>query len=366
MQISKIKLTNFRNYVNQTFKFSENKNIIIGNNGVGKTNIVEAIYYLSLTKSFRNNMDKVLINKNSEFFTIEGTIKDKITNDYKITYNNSKKKVFINKNQIRKFSDYISKINVICYSSEDLKLIKDSPSVHRQLINMEISQIDNNYLKKLSIYNKILKQRNAYLKKLNVNNVYNKEFLYVLTEKLIEYGLIINKTRKKFIDKINEYLNDYYFSITKKKGLNLRYISDFNNLTKEELKNKYNKCLSKDVNYGNTSLGIHLDDFIFYINDTIAKDFLSEGQQKNAIISFKLSEIKLIREEKNIKPILILDDLFGELDSDKISKIFTHLKQDMQIFITTTDLNKLDKKILNGSKIFNINNEKIKETIYGN
>ena len=365
MQITKIKLTNFRNYENQTFNFSNNKNIIIGNNGVGKTNIVEAIYYLALTKSFRTNVDNSLVNNNQDAFSIIGTINDKISSDYKITFDKQTKKVYIDNNQIRKFSDYISNINIVCFNTEDLKLIKDSPSVHRQLINIEISQLDNKYLKTLSIYNKILKQRNTYLKNVNLKENSNKEFLYILTDKLIEYGLIINEIRNNFINNINKYLDNYFKEITGKEGLTLKYISDYNDITKEKLKKKYNKLIMKDINYGNTTIGIHLDDFIFYYQDIIAKNYLSEGEKKNAVIAFKLSEINIFKETTKTNPILILDDLFSELDKEKINKILNLLKDDMQIFITTTDLKHLEEEKLKKSKIFTIKEGKIEETIYG-
>ncbi|MDD2409424.1 MAG: DNA replication and repair protein RecF [Bacilli bacterium] len=364
MQILQLKLVNFRNYKQNLFNFSSKKNIILGNNGLGKTNIVEAIYYLALTKSFRVNNDIFLINNESKYSIIEGKIKDTITNSYKIIIENKNKRVFINNNQIKKLSDYISKINIINFNPEDLKLIKDSPSIHRQLINIEISQFDNIYLKNLSIYNKILKQRNSHLKNLCFKKNYNTEYLYILTEKLINYGINIYNLRKLYIENINKYLNTNFKKITKKDGLILKYISNYENLTKDELIKKYINLYQSDINCGKTNFGIHLDDFIFYYQNVIAKNYLSEGEQKNVIIAFKLAEINIFIDIKKIIPILILDDLFSEIDSGKINKIFKLLKKSLQIFITTTDISNIDDKTLQNSKIFKLKNNSIEEIIY--
>lgn len=364
MQILKLRLMNFRNFILEDFEFSKNKNIIIGNNGMGKTNIIEAIYYLALTKSFRTNEDVSLINKNHKFCAIRGEIKTKTTNDYKIIIENPGKKVFINNNQIKRISDYISKINVILFNQEDLKLIKDSPSVRRKLINMEISQLNNEYLKMLSYYNKVLKQRNTYLKSMLINNMIPKEYLNIITEKLVDIGMYIYRLREEYIDDINTLLNINFNKITKKDGIYLKYISDYNSLTKEKLLKKYEKNLNKDLNYGKTTIGIHLDDFVFYYQDELAKNYLSEGEQKNVIISFKLAEVNIFYKKTKTMPILILDDLFSELDTSKISRIIKFFKKNIQIFITTTDLNNVDEKILKNSKVFKIKGKTIEVKEY--
>lgn len=364
MQILKLKLINYRNFISEEFNFSKYKNIIIGNNGMGKTNIVEAIYYLAITKSFRTFDDNVLVNIDKEFSTIKGDIYHNSKKEYKIVIEKNGKKVFIDSKQINKISDYISKINVIMFNQEDLKLIKANPSMHRKLINMEISQLDNEYLKLLSDYNKVLKQRNTYLKSMLTNSMIPKEYLDILTGKLIELGLKINILRKNYIDEINKYLNDNFKKITKKEGLYLKYISEYNDLTKEDLIKKYNQMYKKDLNYGKTNIGIHLDDFIFYYKNKMAKDYLSEGEQKNAVISFKLAEINIFYYQAKTMPILILDDLFSELDNQKINKIIKFLKKSIQLFITTTDLDNIDEKILKNCRVFKLKDKKIEVKDY--
>ena len=267
MKITTLKLNNFRNYKSLILDFSNKQNIIIGSNGVGKTNIVEAIYVLAITKSFRGSLDKVLINSNSNEAIIEGRIKDHIFHDYKICLTQDGKTVKIDNNKIVKLSDYISKINVILFTPEDTNIIKDSPMSRRNMINIEISQFDHTYLHLLNEYNKVLKQRNAFLKLMYVNKLASPDYLWILTEKLIELGIKISSIRNSFIDKINTYYDDIYNSITNKHGIKVSYVSSFKNKNADELMKKYRYYLDKDIVLGKTSIGIHHDDIIFSINN---------------------------------------------------------------------------------------------------
>lgn len=363
MKITSLKLINFRNFDKIELNFSNNKNIIIGDNGVGKTNIVEAIFVLALTKSFRTSEDSVLINENNTLFKIEGTVKSTFINNYKITYQDGIKVVKINNNKINKFSDYISNINVILFSINDLRLIKDTPSIRRKLINLEISQFDNNYIKYLNYYNKILKQRNTYLKKMYNKNI-NYDYLNIIDNQLIDYGLKIRDIRLKFINKVNENIKDIYLKLGGKDTLNILYKSDYLEKTKEKINDIYKEYIDKDINLGSTQFGIHKDDFIFYIDNQEIKNFASEGQQKNSIISFKLSELEVFKEKNNEYPILILDDLFSELDIKKVENILNYINCEIQTFITTTDLKKIKKKYLKSSKIFELKKGEVKESLY--
>lgn len=364
MKITKLKLTNFRNYPKLELDFSKSKNIIIGNNGSGKTNIIESIFYLSLTKSFRTNTDTALIKDDSDYAVIEAKIKDKITNTYRIVINKENKKITIDGTQISKIGDYISKINTILFSTEDMKLVKDNPSIHRKLINMELSSFDNEYLKLLSLYNRVLKQRNTYLKSMMTNSMIPKSYLDILTNKLIDLNIQISQKRAKFIEQINTYLPYYFEKITGKTLLKLKYISNIKNLETSELQNLYAKSFQKDLNYGKTNHGIHLDDYVFEFNNKNIKDYLSEGETKNAIIAMKLSEIEYCKVNLKKEPILLLDDLFSELDKTKINNILQYLDKDIQIFITTTDIHKVSRSILNNCNVYKISKGKIKVTKY--
>ena len=207
MKIHHLKLLNFRNYERLEIDF-ENYNIIFGNNGEGKTNLIESIYVLALTKSFRGSVDKVLIMNNKDFTRIEGKVENNSLDDYKIIIKDNGKKVMINNNSIDKLSDYISKISIVLFNPDDLKIIKDTPNTRRKNLNLDISQINNSYLKNLNNYNKVLKQRNMYLKSMYYNSNKSSDYLDILTNNLIEYGIKIFDSRKKFISLINEKIID--------------------------------------------------------------------------------------------------------------------------------------------------------------
>lgn len=362
MQILNLNLLNFRNYEKLKLDFSPKRNIIIGKNGMGKTNIVEAIYVLALTKSFRGQTDAVLINMNQEMLRIEADIKSSFIDNYKIIINKEEKRVKINNNRIKKLSDYVSKINIILFSIDDLKLIKDTPSTRRKLINIELSELNNEYLYLLNSYNKLLKQRNSYLKTLMLNGYAEKRYLDIITERIIEFGIKIYEFRKNFINSINKLLDDIYFKISKQKGLQIKYQSDYE-LNYNKILEKYKYYEEKDINFGKTHFGVHHDDFIFYKNGKNLKDYGSEGEQKNAIIAFKLAELDVFKLERKDNPILILDDLFSELDKEKINNILEFISEDIQTFITTTELNKVKKSLVKDSKIFIVDNGRVEEKV---
>lgn len=361
MKINSLKLVNFRNYETLNLNFNNNLNIIFGNNGVGKTNLIEAIYTLSLTKSFRTNNDKNLI-RNGELSTkIEGEVEVNTTNNYQVILNKDGKKVKIDNNIISKISEYISNINIVLLEPEEQMIFKASPQVRRKLLNIEISQLKNDYIIYLNNYNKILKQRNFYLRELYINGNASKEYLNILTKKLVEYGLKIYNYRKEFIDKINNYINSKYHEIFETGELIIKYSSDYKNKTEDEIINYYQKNYDREIVMGKTLFGIHHDDISFLLDKQNIAEWGSNGQQKNAIFAFKLSEIEIIYEEKGTYPILILDDLFSALDNLKIQNIIRLLNSDIQTFITTTELDRIDEKLLNSAKVFNVLENGIKE-----
>ena len=363
MIIKSIKLTNFRNYVHLNLKFNDKMNIFIGKNAQGKTNILESICVLALTKTYKNGVEPNLITFNKKKALIKGKIRDdKLIKDLEISIEEGKKNYKINNNEIRKLSEYISNLNIIVFTPEDLEIIKGSPSVRRNLINMELSQISHKYLNTYNEYNKILKVRNEYLKLLLTSSVADKKYLDVVTEKLIEKAIIIYKERKKYIDFINLNINSIYKKITKEEGLCIIYepnveINDFSseNIYKV-LKDKFDREYKKELNYGMTLYGPHRDDFIFSLNDKNLKYFGSQGQQKVSILSFKLSEIEIFENYRKTKPILLLDDIFSELDIAKRNKLLEYVNKDIQSIITTTDLKSIKSKYTNDAYIYEIEN----------
>lgn len=355
MKITNLKLVNYRNYDQININFSNNINIIYGNNGTGKSNLIEAIYLLSLTKSFRTLDDKNLIKNNTNTALVKGIIDNKV---YFIELSNSLKKVFIDNKKINRISDYISKVNIILFNPLDTKILTDSPNARRKMLNIEISQINKEYVNLLSTYNRILKHRNAYLKQLYLNGNASIDYLNILTTKLIDLGINIYNIRKDYIEQINNNLTNIYKEIFDYGELKIKYMSTFNK-DKEELLQIFQKNYKKEITYGKTIFGIHHDDIHFILDGNNIKEYGSIGQQKNSIISFKLAELPLIKEKNGTYPILILDDLFSELDNKKINNIIKMLNKEVQTFITSTDIDRVNKDLLNDSYIFYINNGKI-------
>lgn len=356
MYLQSLKLLHFRNYDHLEVQFHPNLNIFHGKNGAGKTNLVEAIYVLALTKSFRSGNDRIMISMDSTLSKIEGevSILNKPSNNYRIFITKDGKKVKINKNKVTRLSEYISKIPIVLFHPDDLKIIKDTPSTRRKQLNISISQFNLDYLKNLSVYNKLLKQRNSYLKKIMVNANQSYEYLDILTEKLVVYGQKVYLERQEFLSQINQHINVLYEKITGIQGLEIRYYSDYSEKSREQLLKMYQNSLKKDLAFGKTTLGIHTDDICFCLNQQELKDYGSEGQQKNAVIAYKLGELELLQSILGYYPILILDDLFSELDKEKIGKIFHMLKNEVQTFITTTELSQIDPFVNDCYKSFEI------------
>lgn len=361
MKIDSLSLMNFRNYETLNISFGD-LNIIYGLNGSGKTNIIEAIYTLALTKSFRINNDKVMIKKGKIKAKIKGNVlKNGDENTFGVEISNDGKVVTINDERQDKVSDYVSRINVILFNPSDTRLIDEVPMIRRKMLNIEISQIYKEYLVILTNYQRILKQRNFYLRGMYVNGSYTNTYLDILTKKLIEYGSIICKYREKFVDNINKYIASNYEKIFGSGTLKIRYVSTFKNKSEDDLIKRYKDNYQKELSVGKTLEGIHHDDIVFVLDNNNLKEWGSEGQRKNAIISFKLAEISVINEIKGYYPILILDDLFSELDKEKVTNLLGMLDRNVQTFMTTTDLKNISKKVIKDAKKFKVNDGILEE-----
>ena len=364
MQIQELKLLNFRNYERVSVSFDSHLNIIYGKNGSGKTNLVEAIYVLALTRSFKQIHDKTLLRKDTNVTKIEGTVKREYVNTYKVILTPEGKKVKIDNNKITKISDYISKINIVLFNPNDLKMIKDTPSIRRKYLNIAISQFTIAYLKQLNSYNKLLKIRNSYLKQMYLNGNALSSYLDVVTEKLVVEGLKVYEHRKEYLNLMNEQIQSIYESIALFGKLQVKYVSDFANKNKEEILEVYRKNLSRDLSFGKTNVGVHHDDICFCLDGMDLKDYGSEGQQKNAVISWKFGEMSIFKLKKEVLPILILDDLLSELDIEKINNILTYIDEDVQTFITTTEIEKVTSLLSDKAyKKIHVSNGRLEEEI---
>lgn len=365
MYIKKVKLHGFRNYQSLNVTLTKGINIIYGENAQGKTNLLESIYVLGLTKSHRSFIDNNLINKDSEYLTIEGVVNNqKLDNKLNIYIDNKTKVLKYNNNTVKKISDYISIMNIIIFYPDDLELIKGSPQLRRKYINLELSQLYSNYFILINEYNKILKLRNEYLKKINKKVSVDKNYIDILTGYLIDKSIMIYKMRSKFINKVNLYCSKIYKDIMNLDGFSIKYRPsieiDINNPNlKEYLREEYNKKLDYDIRLCSTSLGPHKDDIEFFLDDKNLKFYGSQGQQRVAVLALKLSEIEIFKKYRESTPILLLDDIFSELDDIKKNNLLKYISKDIQTIITTTDLNNLDSKLIKKSKLFNINNGNI-------
>ena len=346
MYIKKLEIENFRNYEKQKIEFSKGINIFYGNNAQGKTNIIESIFFSSFGKSFRTNKEKEIIKKGEDFakINIEYQKKDR---DGKIKIILSdKKNIFINDVKIQKLSEMLGKINVIIFTPDDINILKQGPSNRRRFLNIMISQLKINYVNNLNYYIKTLEQRNNYLKQKNCDN----NMLEIWDEKLIEYGVKIQEYRSNSIKKINEKIKPIHKEITDEE-IEIKYISDFKD--KKDFAEKLKKNREIDKIKGFTSVGIHRDDFKIYINGENVAVYGSQGQNRTSVISLKLAELEVIKDEIGEYPIMLLDDFMSELDNTRINKLLNKIKN-LQVIITCTEKIKLDE-----SKLFYVENGKI-------
>ena len=361
MIITHLELRNFRTYEKLSIKLGKNMNIFIGDNAQGKTNILESIVVLSLTKSFRDGIEENLIKFGREKAFISGKIRNEsVIHDLKVTISKKEKELFIDNHSITKFADYISNLAIILFTPDDLEIVKGTPSLRRNLLNMELSQLSAIYLKTYNEYNKLLKTRNEYLKILYLNSIADKSYLDVLTDKLISKAVTIYQMRNEYLNKINNYLKDIYQKITSLSNLKIIYLPniDLGSYTDEEITNAMKRVFKvnfkKELAQGMTLYGPHRDDFVFFLDEKDLKLYGSEGQKRLAFIAYKLSTIPIFKEKLHTDPVLLLDDIFSEIDKKKQNKLLQYIMKGSQCIITTTSLNGIQKKYLEDAKIFKV------------
>lgn len=348
MYINEIKLNNFRNYSNQEIILKDGINLFYGNNAQGKTNIIESIFLCSMGKSFRARKDKELINFNNNDASVEINYLKK-DRDGKIKYIiGDNKKIFVNNIPIKKMSELLGNINIVLFSPEDINIIKDGPSNRRKFLNMMISQLRPNYIYTYNLYIKTLEQKNNYLKNITVDNK-NDNLLDIYDEKIADYGVTINKYRNEFIEKIKEKIKEIHKKVTKEKEeIKIKYISDC--FEKNQFIKKLKENRNQDILKGYTSFGIQRDDIYFFINGKKIDVYGSQGQQRTSILSLKLAELEIIKEEIGEYPILLLDDFMSELDSERRLNFLKNI-ENTQIIITCTEDINLENVNINKYKV---------------
>ena len=363
MYIKEIELVNFRNYEEERISFNDKVNIFLGNNAQGKTNLLEGIYLNAFGKSFKNVKDKELIRFGEEFCRIKTVInKDGEDETVEIVINKEGKKGIKREGvSLRKISDLIEEYHIIIFSPDDLKIVKEEPEKRRRFINRELCQIRKGYLSDFNNYRRILKQRNAYLKEFTVDE----NVLDIWDRELADYGSRIMKKRKEFIEMLGPVCNDINEKISGgKESLDISYEANayFDENAKEGF---YDLLLSRrreDIKLRTTGRGPHKDDLKISSGGIDIRKFGSQGQQRTAALSLKLSEISIIEEETGEKPILLLDDVLSELDNDRQKYLIKNLGHN-QMFITTTDLIGSVASDIPDNKIYKISNGKVESDI---
>ena len=345
MYLSNLSLLNFKNISQADLELSNRVNCFLGDNGQGKTNLLDAIYHLSYTKSFFNSIDSQNVMFDESLYVIQGVVKNE-QEEYKLYCGLKKgdKKIFKkNKKIYKKLADHIGFFPVVMITPYDINLILEGGETRRRFFDALIAQFDINYLFELLHYNKLLKQRNAFLKT-NTNSV---DLLEVYDDQMIEKAQSIHESRKKFIDEFKPIFNKFYKDISSnKEGVGLDYQSALHENTMKEL---FINNRTKDQLIGHTSSGIHRDDFLFSIKNNPLKKFGSQGQQKTYLIALKLAKFEYIKLKKNINPVLLLDDIFDKLDDHRVGYILNLIEKNNlgQTFITDTSKEKIPQILSN-------------------
>jgi len=359
MFIKTLKIINFKNHSEKSFDFSSEINCFVGNNGAGKTNILDALHYISMGKSFLGNSDFQNIKEDENFFSIESEIEGEEKNDIiKILLQKEAKKI-IKKNEktYERMADHIGFLPSVMISPYDANLISDGGESRRKFLDAMISQTDSEYLFNLIQYQKTLQQRNALLKYFQKNRTFDIDSLEIYNEPITKFGTQIFKKRQLFVEAILPTIQHFYTIISKgNEKVTVIYESDLN---EDNFENLLSENLEKDSLLTYTSKGIHKDDLRFEMNGNLIKKFGSQGQQKSFLIALKLAQIKRIKEITNKNPILLLDDIFDKLDDNRVSQLIELVNEQNfgQIFITDTHKERTEsvvKRINEESKIFEI------------
>lgn len=360
MKIKSLKLKDFRNYDLLHLDFDDSTNIFYGNNAQGKTNILEAVYLSGTTKSHRGTKDRDMIQFGKDESHIEVCVEKKGIS-YQIDMHlkkNSPKGIAINKIPIRKASELFGIINIVFFSPEDLNIIKNGPSERRRFIDLELSQLDKIYLNNLSNYNRIVNQRNHLLKEIKDINRQDSliQTLDIWELQLIQYGNEIINRRKKFVEEINKIISPIHYKLTGgKEEIKLIYEPSNGNLSLEQALRKNRE---KDFRIKSTSVGPHRDDVCFMTKNLDIRRFGSQGQQRTAALSLKLSEIELVKQVIHDTPVLMLDDVLSELDKYRQNYLLESI-HDIQTLITCTGVEEFVNRRFSINKVFHVHNGQV-------
>ena len=359
MDLKKLSIFNYKNFAEANFDFDEKINCFVGKNGIGKTNVLDAIYHLAIGKSYFNPLAIQNIKHNEEFFVIDGIFeKQERLEQIVCSLKKGNKKILKRNGKVyEKFSDHIGFIPLVIISPADNDLIVEGSETRRKFIDTVISQLDANYLMQLIQYQKIISQRNALLKYFALNQVFETETLHIYNEQLNVFGQNIFEKRKGFLEEFVPIFNKHHQNITNsEETVQIKYES---HLFEKNLKILLEENINKDRILHYTSVGIHKDDLLFEIDNYPIKKFGSQGQQKSFLIALKLAQFEFVKKQSGEKPILLFDDIFDKLDEFRVQKIVSMVNNDDfgQIFISDTHLERTEnilKSTHQSYKVFNL------------
>ena len=348
MHLSQLTLVNFKNYPSIEVDFGEHMNCFIGNNGVGKTNILDAIHYLSFCKSCFNLSDTQNILHGNDFFAIHGKYipnsNEDRTDVISCIYKSSAgKNILFNKKKYQRYAEHIGKIPLVIISPYDQELINEGSDIRRKFLDGIISQTDKNYLDALINYQKVLDQRNKLLKDFSDNRYFDEASLNIWDEQLVRFGTPIFEKRTSFLQNFSSLFAEFYNQISSStEKVSVKYESHLNDCNFEE---QLALNRTKDLHLQYTCVGIHKDDLVFKIDDYPIKRIGSQGQQKSFSLALKLANFEYIKQHTGLKPLLLLDDIFDKLDNDRVKKIISLVCSERfgQVFLTDTQHDRIQK-----------------------
>lgn len=335
MYLENISLINFKNYQEINLVFSKQINCFVGENGSGKTNLLDAIHYLSMTKSAFNPVDQQNIRHGAPFFTVQGQFTKERKHHVFCSLQTGQKKVFKhNKKPYDKLSEHIGDFPVVLIAPDDTDVIREGSEIRRRFFDSILAQTDRIYLENLIRYNQVLRQRNSLLKQFSSRNYFDKDLLEPYSRLLLQTGQLLYEKRKDFIAGFKPEVARHYENISEgKEKVDLQYVSDLGQPDHEKI---FRENIKRDLLLQRTTSGVHKDDYEFLINGYPLKKTGSQGQQKSFLISLKLTHFDVVKNSKGYKPILLLDDIFDKLDDKRIAKLMAMVAGDAfgQLFVT--------------------------------
>jgi DNA replication and repair protein RecF len=364
MYVKNLILTNFKNYELSELEFSPKINCFVGNNGVGKTNILDAIHYLSLGKSFFNNIDSISIRHGEDFFILQGAmVRDGEEDSIYCAFQKQKQKLLKrNGKEYQKLSDHVGRYPVVMISPADSALISEGSDDRRRFMNKIISQYNTAYLDAVLMYNKALQQRNKLLKDFRSSGKFDEDMLSIWDSQLVKYGSYIYSERETLVNELIPVFQEYYSMISSgREKVRLSYTS---HLAEGNFSEALAKAVQKDRFMEYTTVGVHKDDLLLHMNDFPVKSLGSQGQQKSYLVALKLAKFDYIKRKAGYSPILLLDDIFDKFDADRVEQIIRLVGNHRfgQIFITDTHSSRLQEILSSHNtdyKLFNISDNKV-------